>query len=185
MNYRGFVNLSLKKKLKAFLLTNVLKGSSTVTGVRVFKPKVKGTYALCLSAGPDSTLLLNAAGLYAPSVRLALLYFNHRKRLVDSDKEQCYVFLLAKAFNFQFYASRVPDSAMFLKPTQNYLRLIRGRFFRKVVGLRSIKSLFTAHHMDDNLEGIFMGLNLNKPNMLRGLVVATEGSRFKLSRPLF
>jgi len=155
LDYRNFLIICLKKRLKSFLTYNIT-GNKVYT---VLEPYLRFNkpYALCLSTGPDSLLFLNLV-LYNNNFRFVVMYFNHKKRVVESSSEQGYVFFLSKAYNLQFYSSKTPNSFK-LRGSQNYLKALRDCFFNKTLLQKRCFFSVTAHHMDDSLEGNLLRLN--------------------------
>lgn len=114
------------------------------------------TVFIAVSAGIDSTLLLELASKY---FTIIALHVNYKLRGVESDEDQKFLEEFCKERNIRLQ-TKVYDLGYELKqkPTnlQNRARQIRYDFFQDYLKKHKNAVLFIGHHADDQVETFFL-----------------------------
>ncbi len=128
---------------------------------------------LGVSGGADSMAMLDAfANLTRelPGMSLSIAHFNHKLRGEESEGDKELVTDAARKYNLPIFVS---GSNVKLMAEQKGLsleaaaRILRYRFFERVIKRKNIEYLITAHNADDTVETFF--LNLFRGSGITGL----------------
>lgn len=130
-----------------------------------------------VSGGPDSMCLLDVLIRLQDRIReeqeisytLVVAHVNHMIR-EEAIKEKEYVEKFCKKYHLPFYylEEDVPQNAKKEKMSEEtYGRKVRYEFFEEIVKKEKATLMATAHHMDDDIETIF--LNIIRGTGLKGL----------------
>lgn len=147
---------------------------------RLFADYRNTKFLLAISGGADSMVLLD---LFKDSkLKFEVAHINYQLRGEDSDKDQELVEKICEQNNIHFHLYQV--SEMDNKPKnsiQDWARIIRYNFFRKIQQERSLNFIVTAHHLNDQLETFI--IHLSKASGIKGLtgIPANENN---ILRPL-
>lgn len=138
------------------------------------------TVFIAVSAGIDSTLLLELASKY---FTIIALHVNYKLRGVESDEDQKFLEEFCKERNITLQ-TKVYDLAYELKQKQtnlqNRARQIRYDFFQDYLKKYQNSVLFIGHHADDQVETFF--LNYFRNSGLAGLS-GMKKTRDQIIRP--
>jgi tRNA(Ile)-lysidine synthase len=111
---------------------------------------------VAVSAGVDSTLLLELASSY---FKVIALHVNYKLRGVESDLDQLFLeeFCLKKRIPIQIKVHDLKTELQLKSNNlQNRAREIRYEFFRENLSNNENSVLFLGHHADDQIETFFM-----------------------------
>ncbi|HCW32781.1 MAG: cell-cycle protein, tRNA(Ile)-lysidine synthase [Candidatus Peregrinibacteria bacterium GW2011_GWF2_39_17] len=137
---------------------------------------------LACSGGPDSMYLLHK--LLKKGCKPVLAHFNHGLRGAESDEDEALVRNQAATHGLIFESKRrnVKKWAETRKISlEEGGRILRYKFLEKVRQKHQATSVFTAHHLNDNLETVLM--NKDRGCFWRGLIGMREQNGF-IIRPL-
>ena len=124
------------------------------------------TFLLAISGGADSMVLLHLCKSIGLKVEVA--HVNYKLRTIDSDKDQQIVSQICQQNDIPFHLYEVSEKDN--QPTnsiQDWARILRYDFFRKIQQERNLDFLITAHHLNDQLETFI--INLSKASGIKGL----------------
>jgi tRNA(Ile)-lysidine synthase len=130
---------------------------------------------LAISGGPDSVFLLHQLLKECSSPILA--HFNHKLRGKESDKDEAFVKALAERHGLTFEC----ESAASPPKNEETARNLRYEFLEKIRQKHGGDEIYTAHHLNDNLETVLM--NERRGCQLKGKIGMQE-KRDHLVRPL-
>ncbi|MCH7408880.1 tRNA lysidine(34) synthetase TilS [Belliella sp. DSM 111904] len=138
-------------------------------------------YLLAISGGVDSTCLgylLKEAG-----VKFSLLHYNFGLRGEESNGDEAFVSELADTWGVQMYVQRASDIDFQTpgKSIQMIARDLRYRWFEHVYQSGNYSGVIVAHHMEDQVETVF--LNLLRGSGIEGMYGMAD-RRGHLIRPL-
>ena len=181
-------NLSVKRKAKIKLSTTNSKIKKIYSKFRsvTLKKVGKKDFALAVSGGSDSLCLAYLGKIYTSELgnKMHVLIVDHNLRK-ESHKEALLVKKILKSKGIQSkllsWKGLIPKSNI-----QSKARNIRFSIIANYCKDKKIKFLFTAHHMDDQIENFF--IRLFRGSGLSGLSSMTEtfdyNNSLKIIRPL-
>lgn len=122
---------------------------------------------LAASGGVDSMCLLYLLHQYCPYLEVA--HVNYHLRGQDSNDDETVVrnFCIQHQIPFHIYSVTSKDGQPVGGSIQLWARDLRYRFFYQVMHQFGLDYLFTAHHLNDQLETFL--INLSRGSGLRGL----------------
>lgn len=120
-------------------------------------------YLVALSGGADSRLLLELTvrallerdPREKPGVRVIAAHLHHGIRGGEADRDEMFCRRLCEKWGIPLVVEHADIPAMAAisgESTETAARRARYEFFRRIMAERSIPTLLTAHHADDNLE---------------------------------
>ena len=147
-----------------------------------FQNLVKTKFLLACSGGLDSVALVHLCVRCKLDFAIAHCNFNLRGEASNGDEK--FVQELASSNDIQFFATNF-DTISYIEKNkvsvQVGARELRYRWFAEVMRKNDIKTLVTAHHVDDSLETFL--INLSRGTGIDGLSGIPEKTE-TLSRPL-
>lgn len=124
------------------------------------------TFLLAISGGADSMVLLHLCKSLGLNVEVA--HLNYKLRKVDSDNDQQLVAQICQQNDIPFHLYVVSGKDNPPKNSiQDWARMLRYNFFRKIQQDRNLDFLITAHHLNDQLETFI--IHLSKASGIKGL----------------
>ena len=149
--------------------------------------RINSDIALAVSGGPDSLALMHLSNRYAlnNNINLTVLSIDHGIR-EESSKEIVWLKKIAKKNKINFYSTKLKKKINGSN-TLSKARTLRYEALSKYCNKKKIKFLFTAHHLDDEIENFLM--RLIRGSGVKGLSSLKAKSRYKntkliLVRPL-
>jgi tRNA(Ile)-lysidine synthase len=149
--------------------------------------RVNSDFALAVSGGPDSLALMHLSKRYAlnNNINLTVISIDHGIRK-ESSKEIVWLKKIAKKNKINFYSTKLKKKINGSN-TLSKARTLRYEALSKYCNKKKIKFLFTAHHLDDEIENFLM--RLIRGSGVKGLSSLKAKSRYKntkliLVRPL-
>lgn len=145
----------------------------------MIQPEFKNQkFLLAISGGVDSMVLLNLC----KGLPIEVAHINYKLRGKDSDLDQKLVEKICRENEIPFHLYQVSEKDK--KPEnsiQDWARILRYNFFKKIRKEQGLDFTVTAHHLNDNLETFI--INLSKASGIKGLsgIPANEN---KILRPL-
>ena len=123
-------------------------------------------FLLAISGGVDSMVMLNL--VKSSNLKFEVAHINYQLRCADSDKDQELVERICYQNNIPFHLYQVTEKDNKPKNSiQDWARIIRYNFFRKIQQERKIEFIVTAHHLNDQLETFL--IHLSKASGIKGL----------------
>ncbi len=125
-------------------------------------------YLLAFSGGVDSVVM--AELLHQSGFRFSIAHVNFSLRGNESDEDQLFAEETAKRHKVPFHTIRFETSRMASdqkKGIQETARELRYNWFNEVAKNNNFHAIITAHHIDDNIETVWM--NLIRGTGLQGL----------------
>jgi tRNA(Ile)-lysidine synthase len=125
---------------------------------------------LAVSGWVDSMVLFDILKKHHPKEKLVVVHFDHSLRWDESDADRELVANICKSENIICEVEKMDIwwlAKTEKKSIEHIAREERYRFFRQVKEKYSAKYILTAHHADDQVETILMGMG--KWGKIRGL----------------
>lgn len=123
-------------------------------------------FLLAISGGADSMVLLH---LFKESnLKFEVAHLNYKLRDGDSEDDQILVERICRINKIPFHLYSISEKDS--KPEnsiQDWARIIRYEFFRKIQKEQNLDFIATAHHLNDQLETFI--INLSKASGIKGL----------------
>lgn len=141
--------------------------------------KLKGKYVLACSGGPDSMALLDMA--FKANVNIIVACINYHTR-DTSDYDVSLVEEYCKDNKIACFVldAKFDNSGNF----ENWARVIRYDFFKKLYVEYNCDGILVAHHMDDLLETYYIQKRRKITPSVYGLVYRSKMGKFNVIRPL-
>ena len=180
----------MSKKNSNVILRNGFKNLNTVSNVYFdFKNKLdkfrKKSFVIAVSGGPDSLALTALAKAYSYEKRTKFFYvlINHKLRK-NSSKEALQVKKLLKKHKINL--NILTNLKVIKKNIQSEARKVRYELLTKFCKKKNVKTILTAHNLEDQVETFF--IRLSRGSGLTGLSAMKASSEInknlKLFRPL-
>ena len=111
---------------------------------------------LCVSGGVDSIVLFHSVLKSSQQLNFyfSMCYFNHKVRK-KSNLDESLCINIAKEYNIKLYKGSLSINFE-LKKNETNLRTERYNFINKIYKNNNFDSIFTAHHLDDQIETYLM-----------------------------
>ena len=123
-------------------------------------------FLLAISGGVDSMVMLHL--FKSSKLKFEVAHINYQLRGVDSDKDQEIVEQICQQHNIPFHLYQVSEKDNKPKNSiQEWARIIRYDFFRKIQREHNLDFIVTAHHLNDQLETFI--IHLSKASGIKGL----------------
>ena len=123
-------------------------------------------FLLAISGGVDSMVLLHL--FKSSKLKFEVAHINYQLRGIDSDKDQELVEQICQQNNIPFHLYQVSEKDNKPKNSiQEWARIIRYDFFRKIQQEHNLHFIVTAHHLNDQLETFI--IHLSKASGIKGL----------------
>lgn len=115
------------------------------------------------SGGADSVALLTFLHQEYTDldIEIACVHANHGLRAEESDEDERFVESLCQSLHIPFYTKTLDIKEILQRENgnlQDVCRQERYKFFEQIMDLRGYNKLAVAHHADDQVESVFMGL---------------------------
>ena len=180
----------MSKKNSNAILENNFKNLDTTSDIYLdFKTKLNRfrnkSFAIAVSGGPDSLALtaLSKAYSYEKKKKFHYVLINHRLRK-NSSKEAIQVKKLLKKYKINL--NILTNLKLIKKNIQSEARKIRYELLAKFCRKKKVKTILTAHNLEDQVETFF--IRLSRGSGLTGLSAMKPSSeinkKLKLFRPL-
>ncbi|PZC40317.1 MAG: tRNA(Ile)-lysidine synthase [Chloroflexi bacterium] len=112
---------------------------------------------LACSGGPDSTSLLLAMSRIWSNLNIKVAYFNHGTRSkLEHEKEFVFLKKICNILNIEIFKGNNINTK--LKKSENFLRISRYDWLRKICSEQGINYLLTAHNLNDQAETLIFRL---------------------------
>jgi tRNA(Ile)-lysidine synthetase-like protein len=134
---------------------------------------------VCCSAGADSTYLAYAISAILPDCHHHLVYFNHAQRPEAIPNEVAHVQALGAELGMQVHIIALDIQ----KVTQEAFRLARLDALTELSKKISVSTVFFGHHLDDDMETLWMQLGKGATVGLRGIPFCTKYNDMHLLHP--
>ena len=151
------------------------------------KLKINNNFAVAVSGGPDSLALMFLSNEYANhlDIKMTVICIDHNLRK-NSSSEVKWVRSLAMKLGAHFITAKIPKNNL-KSNLMSYARDVRYKELYKICSRKKIKTLLTAHHLDDEIENFLM--RLVRGSGIKGLSSLKEKSmvnnnKLQLIRPL-
>lgn len=159
-----------------------------VIGRFLSHPEVEGhTLAVGVSGGCDSMVLLNLLFEMTGPTRLLACHINHRLRGGESDGDARFVEQFCRERNIPFQARAADVRSIHAERGGGSLeegaRRIRYECLGEILSGNGLSHLVLAHHLDDQVETLFM--RLIRGTGIRGLGCMQERAAFPIADPHF
>ncbi len=112
------------------------------------------TYIVAVSGGVDSVVLLHKLVTTSSRVSLVVAHFDHGIR-PDSSDDAKFVAALARRHGLVYESERVE---LEVGVSEEVARTLRYKFLRAMKSKHGAEAIITAHHQDDVLESMVIGL---------------------------
>ena len=133
---------------------------------QIFADYRNAKFLLAISGGVDSMVLLHLFN--SSNFKFEVAHINYQLRGIDSDKDQELVQQICQQNNIPFHLYLVSEKDKKPKNSiQEWARIIRYNFFRKIQHESKIEFVVTAHHLNDQLETFI--IHLSKASGIKGL----------------
>ena len=149
--------------------------------------KINNHFAVAVSGGPDSVALMLLSNEYANqlNIQMTVICIDHNLREFSSTEVK-WVRDQARKLGASFISSKIPKNNLHTN-LMSYARDVRYKELYRICSRKKIKTLLTAHHLDDEIENFLM--RLVRGSGIKGLSSLKEKSmvnnnRLKLVRPL-
>ena len=134
--------------------------------MQLFADYKNAKFLLAISGGVDSMVLLHL--FQSAKLKFEVAHINYQLRGVDSDKDQELVEQICQQNNIPFHLYQVSEKDNKPKNSiQDWARIIRYDFFRKIQLEQNLDFIVTAHHLNDQLETFI--IHLSKASGIKGL----------------
>ena len=136
---------------------------------------------LCISGGVDSIVLFDIVNNLIKENKIfnySLLHFNHQQR-DSSFKDEKLCKKLSKKYNIPLFLSSLTENKEYASET--YMRNKRYEYIYKIKKKFSFDAIFTAHHLDDQIETFYMRQKQTSDNIILSSI---RNSYNSLYRPL-
>lgn len=133
---------------------------------------------VCMSGGLDSTVLAHL--LLKNNFKISVAHVNYSLRGNESLKNEKFVRDFCKSNKLKLHLKKIREGEI-NKSIQIETRKIRYDWFKKVLIEFNYDLITTAHHLDDNVENIFIGMFRNPSR--NNLTLIPEQNK-NISRPL-
>ncbi|HSO59016.1 MAG TPA: tRNA lysidine(34) synthetase TilS [Paenisporosarcina sp.] len=139
------------------------------------------------SGGADSIALLTFLHQQKDffAIEVGCIHANHGLRGKESDEDECFVKNLCDSWNIKFYSKTLPIQNLLLQGNgnlQDICRRERYHYFDQVMEESNYNKLAVAHHADDQVESVFMGLT--RGTRSNGMYAKRNIGNAELIRPL-
>jgi tRNA(Ile)-lysidine synthetase-like protein len=139
------------------------------------------------SGGADSIALLTFLHKQKDSlsIELGCIHANHGLRGKESDEDERFVRDLCDSWNIPFHSKTLAINDILLHENgnlQDVCRRERYHFFEQVMEESQYNKLAVAHHADDQVESVFMGLT--RGTRSNGMYAKRSFGKYELIRPL-
>lgn len=114
-----------------------------------------------VSGGVDSMVLCDL--LLKSNLNYSIAHINYKLRGKESDDDQLFIKKYSKINKLNFY-SKSYNLSNYTKSIQSIARDIRYEYLNKIKTQYKYDYILTAHHLDDNIETIFLNLQRGKKN---------------------
>ena len=114
-----------------------------------------------VSGGVDSMVLCDL--LIKSNLNYSIAHINYKLRGEESDDDQLFLKKYSTINKLNFY-SKSYDLSNYTKSIQSIARDIRYEYLNKIKTQYKYDYILTAHHLDDNIETIFLNLQRGKKN---------------------
>ena len=114
-----------------------------------------------VSGGVDSMVLCDL--LLKSNLNYSIAHINYKLRGKESDDDQLFLKKYSTINKLNFY-SKSYDLSNYTKSIQSIARDIRYEYLNKIKTQYKYDYILTAHHLDDNIETIFLNLQRGKKN---------------------
>ena len=180
----------MSKKNSNAILKSIFKNLDTPSKIYFdFKTKLNKSrnksFVIAVSGGPDSLALtaLSKAYGYEKKKKFYYVLINHKLRK-NSSKEALQVKKLLK--KYQIYLNILTNLKPIKKNIQSEARKLRYELLAKFCKEKNVKTILTAHNLEDQVETFF--IRLSRGSGLTGLSAMKPSSeinkKLKLFRPL-
>ena len=136
-------------------MSHSLFENNVLKKLKVFKEK---KILVCMSGGLDSTVLAHL--LLNNNFKISVAHVNYSIRGNESLKNEKFVRNFCKSNNLKFYLKKLSKGEL-NKSIQIEARKIRYDWFNTVLIKHNYDLIITAHHLDDNVENILIGMFRN------------------------
>ena len=115
------------------------------------------------SGGADSIALLTFLNQQKDflGIEIGCIHANHGLRGEESDEDERFVEVLCHNLNISFHRKKLPINDILIRENgnlQDICRRERYHFFEEVMKKSKYNKLAVAHHADDQVESVLMGL---------------------------
>ena len=114
-----------------------------------------------VSGGVDSMVLCDL--LLKSNLNYSIAHINYKLRGKESDHDQLFLKKYSTINKLNFY-SKSYDLSNYTKSIQSIARNVRYEYLNKIKTQYKYDYILTAHHLDDNIETIFLNLQRGKKN---------------------
>lgn len=110
-----------------------------------------------VSTGVDSMVLLTLLREFLRPEQIIVCHVNHGKRIA-STVEEAFIREFCQKNNYRLFVEKVDGTTWTGANFQEEARLLRLEFFKDVAKKTSSRYLFLGHHLDDDIETMFLHL---------------------------
>tara|TARA_B100000989_G_scaffold90823_1_gene65706 strand:- start:12 stop:1268 length:1257 start_codon:yes stop_codon:yes gene_type:complete len=136
-------------------MSHYLFENNVLKKLKAFKSK---KILACMSGGLDSTVLAHL--LLNNNFKISVAHVNYSLRGNESFKNEKFVRNFCKSNNLKLHLKKLTKGEL-KKSIQKEARKIRYDWFKKVLIEYNYDIITTAHHLDDNVENILIGMFRN------------------------
>jgi tRNA(Ile)-lysidine synthetase-like protein len=118
------------------------------------------------------------------AIEIGCIHANHGLRGDESDEDERFVKTMCDNWNIRFHSTTLAIQSILLRENgnlQDICRRERYHFFEQVMEECNYSKLVVAHHADDQVESVFMGLT--RGTRSNGMYVKRQFGNGKLIRP--
>ena len=139
------------------------------------------------SGGADSVALLTFLHQQKDDldIEIGCVHANHGLRAEESDEDERFVQTLCQSLNIPFYTKTLDIQEILQRENgnlQDVCRQERYQFFEQMMEVKGYNKLAVAHHADDQVESVFMGLT--RGTQANGMNAKRSIGTGELIRPL-
>ena len=136
-------------------MSHFLFENNVLKKLKMFKEK---KILVCMSGGLDSTVLAHL--LLNNNFKISVAHVNYSTRGNESLKNEKFVRKFCKSNKLKLHLKKLRKGEL-NKSIQIEARKIRYDWFKKILIEYNYDLITTAHHMDDNVENILIGMFRN------------------------
>ncbi|HLG27460.1 MAG TPA: tRNA lysidine(34) synthetase TilS, partial [Paenisporosarcina sp.] len=138
------------------------------------------------SGGADSIALLTFLHKQKDTlaIEIGCIHANHGLRGEESDEDERFVKTVCDNWNIRFHSTTLAIQSILLRENgnlQDICRRERYHFFEQVMDEGNYSKLVVAHHADDQVESVFMGLT--RGTRANGMYAKRQFGNGELIRP--